>query len=592
MGMADAGFARRFLGLAGGFWASKGKWRRWLLLAALAAFTVGQVLVPIMTNFWSKRLFDALEQHSMQRFLAMIALAGGIMGFNVVNTVCHLTVKRRLQLAWREWLTRKVLDDWLTKGRHYQVTYLPGDHDNPDGRIAEDVRITTEYAIDLVLSLAYCAMLLGSFVNILWSLSGALDITVFDVPLHIQGYLLYIALLYAAAGSSAALLVGQPLVHTANRRQSFEADFRHGLARVREYGQAIALLHGESDERRNLLERLMGVRIGWNNQTHALGYVLGFSALYSILSTAFPYLVVAPRYIAGAITLGGLMQAAQAFQQTSSALSWPVDNLAHAAEWKASVERVLGLCDALRTVDGDASAGEADRIVVERSDCCQTLSFHNVATADPDGRSDVEPFSTQILPGERVLIAGDPAAATRLFKAVARVWTWGEGRIVLPAHTRVFVMPHRPFLPRGHLIATLAYPAEPDSLEGSRAEEALAKVGLGHLIERLYEVENWGAVLSTAEQQRLGFARLLIRRPDWIFIENATNALDVESEAEMLRLLDNEFKQATLITIGHHEALEEHHHRKLIFERVDDIVRMREEVCRPFQGGALADPEL
>ncbi|MBP2291352.1 ABC transporter ATP-binding protein/permease [Azospirillum rugosum] len=576
---AQPGFTRRFIGLAGGYWAGDKKWTVRLLTGALGLLTVGQVVVPILINLWSQRLFDALEQRSMDRFMTMIAAVGGIILFNIANTILHLRVKRRIQLGWRTWLTDRLLNDWLSRGRQHQVTYLPGDHDNPDGRIAEDIRISTEVAIDLGLSLSYCAMLLISFTNILWMLSGAPEVTVAGITFHMHGYLLYIALLYAAIGTTIALVMGKPLVNAVNRRQGHEASFRFGLARVRENAQAVALLHGESGERGRLFGLFQGVRRGWIGQTRALSNMMIFSATYSVLSSAFPILVAAPSYIAGHISLGVLMQTAQAFQQTVGALSWPIDNLARAAEWKASVERVLGLHEALQRLDREIGGEGTERIVVDRTDDERWLSFTDLSIADPDGRRVLEPFTLEIKPGERVLISGDPAAAVRLFRAVARVWPWGSGRIALPAHTRVFFMPERPYLPHDTLRAALSYPVGPEMVSDHAARAAMERVGLSHLLPQLDENEAWDEILAVPEQQRLGFARLLIRRPDWIFVEDATDSLDPDSEEAMLRLIDEEFPKATLITIGSHAGLEAHHRRKLVLERFGDSVHLREEPC-------------
>ena len=466
----------------------------------------------------------------------------------------------------------------VRRGRHHQIAYLPGEHDNPDGRIAEDIRITAEVAIDLGHSLTYCVLLLISFTNILWMLSGTLTVTIFGTGLSVPGHLLYVALIYAVVGTSIAMLIGQPLVNAVNRRQGYEADFRFALARIRENGQTIALLHGESAERGHLADLFAGVTRGWNGQTIALSHMMVFSASYSVLSAAFPILVAAPRYITGAITLGVLMQTAQAFQQTVGALSWPIDNLPRAAEWRASVERVLNLHDALVRLDREVCEVPDGHIQVVRADEHKTLTFTGVAIDEPNGTPVVHPFDLEVRPGDRVLIGGDATATIRLFRAVAGVWPWGRGLITLPAHTRVFFMPERPYLPHASLRAVLAYPGTASSLVDDKAAAALVAVGLPNLVDRLDSLNRWDEVLSVPERQRLGFARLLIRRPDWIFLEDATDSLDPPAEEELLTLMERELPHATLLTIGHHAGLDAHHSRKLVLERTNGAVTLREEV--------------
>lgn len=574
-------FARRFLQLASGYWSSEHKWAVRLLTLALFILTVAQVTVPVLINVWSQQLFDALEQRSFDRFYLMIAAVGVIILFNVSVTVAHLRVKRRLQFGWRGWLSEKLLSDWLTRGRQHQVGYMPGDHDNPDGRIAEDIRIATEAFIELAVSLTYCVLLLASFTNILWHLSGSPEVIILGYTLHLHGHLLYAALVYAAMGTTIALLIGRPLVKAVNRRQGLEADFRFGLARVRENAQSIALLHGEPRERTRLFDLLGGVQRGWDGQTRALSNMMVFSAAYSVLSAAVPILVAAPRYISGSISLGVLMQTAQAFQQTVGALSWPIDNLARAAEWKASVERVLGLADALALLDHKtgivAGEGGASRIQIDREDGHPGLVFQSVSIASNDGRKLLETFDLEIRPGQRMLITGDSAATLRLFRTVARVWPWGSGRVLLPADARIFFMPERPYIPHGTLRGALTYPQAADGVTDEQARAALARVGLAHLGNRLDRIESWERILTVPEQQLFDFARLLVARPGWIFIEEATDSLDPVTEAAMRGLLDEEFGEATWLTIGSDPALEASHDRKIVLDRDGGTVRLREE---------------
>ena len=564
------GFFAQFLDLAGPYWNSDEKWSVRGLTALFVLLTMGQVVVPIMVNLWSAALFNALEQRSMDRFLVQIGALLGILAVAMTITSTHLMLKRRLQVGWRRWLTRRLLDDWMAESRHYLVKHMPGDHDNPDGRIAEDIRNTCESAIDLAHSLFYCLLLLVSFTQILWSLSGVITVTLFDTPLPIPGHMVFVSMLYATAGTTAAVLIGRPLVRTVNMRQTVEANFRFGLVRVRENSEAIALLHGEPDERRRLSDLFVAVRKGFNLQTTALAKVFLFSSGYSVLATGFPFLIAAPRYIAGAISLGELMQIAQAFQQMTSALSWPVDNLSKAAEWKASVERVLALYNALQTLKEEQTRTQAANTIQVETGDRSALVFNDVCVAKPDGGKVVSNFTETIEAGERVLISGDPGAAIKLFKVVAGLWPWGCGQVFRPNDADIFFMPQRPYLPIARLRSVLAYPAGPDSFDSEFLVAALARVGLSHLSERLEETATWENVLTLGEQQRLGFARLLLHRPNWIFIQEATDGLHADGENEMMQLVREEFPTATVITVGYHSALEAYHERKLTLEPSKD----------------------
>jgi len=569
-------FLRRFLRLAGPYWNDsippengktqywkhEGKWTVRLWAIALIALTVAQVLMPMWLNHWNADFFNALERRSWDDFLTEIAVIGAILVTSMSITSTHMWIKRKLQIGWRTWLTHRILGDWLAEGRHHQVTYLPGEHDNPDGRIAEDIRNAVESTIDLAHSLLYCLLLLVGFTQILWSLSGELSVEISGVLLTIPGYLVLIAMLYAAVFSFLALWLAQPLVTAAKHRQTAEADFRFELGRARENSFTIALLRGEPNERRrfgSLFHRLIKI---WRIQSWALTRIMLFSSGYSVLSTAFPLLVAAPRYLIGTLTLGALMQTVQAFQQMILALSWPVDNVAKVSEWRGSGERVLSLHEALLELTKYTANPDQKKIVLIQTDQ-PILKVRSLCLAMPDGRLVVGGLNLEVHRGERVLISGDQEVATKLFKAVAGLWPWGRGRIELPRGVPLFFLPQQPYVPKGNLRAVVSYPTPSHDIEDVRLIAALEKVGLTALAQRLEETAAWDQVLTLAELQRLAFARLLLHKPEWIFIDEATDALEPEKEASLMRLLLQELPNATVLTISYRASLEEHHSRVL-----------------------------
>lgn len=556
----------RFLLLSRGYFSGDLKWRARIQLAVMLLLGVAQVALVIRLNLWNADLFDALERHASDRFLYQVGIfAALILGIMVVNMV-HLQVKRNLQLGWREWLTSHVVQDWMAEAHHYQISLLPGSHDNPDARIADDIRIATEAAIDLVHSAFYCLLLLFSFFGILWSLSGVLHVTLQDVTIPVYGHMVWLAFLYAGAGSVLAFLVGGQLMAVANNRQTTEADFRFALAEARENAEAIALVQREPNERQRLQRLFKAIRTIWDEQTIGLRSLMLFSSAYSVLATMFPILVASPRYLAGTITLGALMQTGQAFQQMTAALSWPVDNFARLAEWHASVERVLALRDAVDNLKRQIALRGEGGIQISAT-AGPSLSIRDLAIASPMNGVLASGISAEIQPGERVLITGDSEVGLMLFKAVTGIWLWGSGTIELPDNATIVFMPARPYLPHETLRAILAYPAEAATLDDDACNTALRKVGLTQLEGRLDAVEAWDHLLSPAEQQRLACANLLLRRPQWIFLAHATEFLEAEDELALLQTLFTELPDATILTLSHHAGFDALHSRKLYLER-------------------------
>ncbi len=553
-------FLRAFWGFAGGWWASRERWKAITMTAGLVVLTVMQVGVAVALNLWNLRFFDALEQKALGSFFVLIGVFALIILANVGVTIAHLQVKRRLQVNWRRWLTRRTMQDWLTGGRHHTLSFAAGRHDNPDGRIAEDIRIATEYAVDIGHSGLYSTILLISFINILWAVSGSIQIGGLSVP----GHLVWVAIIYTVLATWIALRLGRPMTRAANRRQASEADFRFGLARARTHSLGIALMQGEPNERRRSLRLFHKVFRAWNRQTQALRRFFYYLSTWPLLNQIFPVLLSAPRYIMGNISLGILMQGAQAFGQVVSALSWPVDNLAKAADWRASAERARQLGDALASlrrngsVSGHIAPAEGNQAALE---------FHRLALADAHGRPLTSAIDLTLIPGDRVAVTGDPGLTGGLFHAAAGLWPWGQGQISLPAGGAVHFMPERPYIPIGPLHDALCYPEARHVCGVVNVISALNRAGLSAWADDLDRAVAWDEVLSLAEQQRLGFARLLLHRPGWVVMHDATSALDAEAEQDMMRLVAEARPDAAILVIGDRPSLRQQSNRTIRVER-------------------------
>jgi putative ATP-binding cassette transporter len=555
-------FFIQFIRLAGPFWLSENKTVIRGLSLALIVLTVCQIVISVLITEWSANLFDALEQHSMSRLYTQVGLMILIFLANIAITAAHLTIKRRLQLDWRGWLTERLIGQWMREGRHYLVTHISGEHDNPDGRIAEDIRIATEYAIDLLHTLLFCLLLLISFTEILWVLSGTvtLNLGLFSVP--IEGHLVWLALIYAASASMLGWWIGRPLTMATDNRQTVEANFRFALVKARENAQAIALIHGERHEKPHF-QRLFGdIVAAWNQQTKAWGQIIMFSSGYSVLSMAFPILVSAPRYILGIITLGTLMQSAQAFQQLVSSLSWPVDNMGKVAEWRASVERVLGLSKALEQLERENAKPDPHRIRLEKN-TESVLRFRDLCLSRLDGIVCITCLNDEVRPGERILIDGNAFTGNKLFKAIAGLWPWGEGLIELPDDEPLFFMPPKPYLPTDSLRAAICYPSDNTAFERQTLETALELAGVKDLVEQLETVSDWAKSLELEQQQRLGLVRLLLQKPKWIMMQEPFSSLDPEAELAMVRLIYKVLPKSAVLMISKQPAIQALQQRKI-----------------------------
>jgi putative ATP-binding cassette transporter len=582
---------RAYLRLAGGFFRGRTAWVAWSIAAAIVLLCLFQLGVQLLINLWNRYFFDALDRRDGPEFVRQLEI---FVGLAVASLVCagFLTyAKMAMQLAWRRWLTEGLVARWLDEGRHYQLTFIEGDHDNPEQRIAEDIRLMTEAAVEFFAGMLSAVLMLASFVGVLWVISGVLRFDAFGVAVAIPGYMVWMAILYAAIGSALTYAVGRPLVTLTAEKQAAEADFRFGLTRARENSEAVALLRGEADERRILVRLLDRLRVRWRRIMVQQRKVAWMTGGYAVLGTAFPVIVAAPQYFAHELTLGGLMQTATAFVHVQTALSWFVDNFPHIANWRASVGRVSGLADSLDALVADLAADDEATITVARG-ADDALVVRDLDIAHPDGTLLVQRATLTVKPGEHVLIKGESGTGkSTLLRAIAGLWPWGRGAIELPREGDVMFLPQRPYLPLGTLAQALVYPKPRAAVAVADMKTALERCGLGPLAERLDEEERWDNALSGGEQQRLAFARVLIHRPAWVLMDEATAALDEEAEASLLAMLREELRETAVVSIGHRPGLAAFHDRTFELVRCEEGARLMRKRRGGERGRAAEDAD-
>jgi putative ATP-binding cassette transporter len=557
--MADKppGFGRRLWRLARPYFTSENRRVALALLAAVVALNLVAVYVDVLLNDFNRDFYNALEQKDFAAFKTQLMRFGWLAFAFIVVAVYKFYLTQLFELRWREWLTRRYIARWLASRAYYKIELFHRGTDNPDQRIAEDVRAVTEKTVELSMGLLNSVVTLGAFLSILWAVSGPLAVTVGGTAINVPGYMVWVAVLYAGLGSWLIHVIGRPLIDINNRAQRVEADFRYGLIRVRENAESIALYGGEPGER-NALGARFGAVLGTTLELiRRQKLVITARAFYGQVAIIFPILVAAPRYFSGAIKLGELMQIASAFGQVQSALSWFIDAYANLAAWKASVDRLLSFEDALAEAEreGALAIAPADR-----------PSLDDVRLSTPQGMPIVAVRGLALGPGERWLVRGPSGSGkSTLFRALAGIWPFGQGRVGAPREGILF-LPQRPYLPLGRLKDSVCYPADASSISDSVVREALTACHLPQLADRLEEEGAWDRSLSPGEQQRVGFARVLINRPAWIFMDESTAALDARLARALYALVRERLPNATLVSIAHDESVWDFHERHIVLE--------------------------
>lgn len=571
--------------LASPYFRSEDKWPGRILLGAVIAIELSIVGINVLLNSWNNSFYNALQDKNWDAFVYQLGYFCVLATAYIFLAVYQLYLNQWLQIRWRRWLTRTYLEKWLAGSNHYRMQLLGDAADNPDQRIAEDVKqfidagATGIGILPIGLSLLNATVTLASFAVILWNLSATAPLHVFGISIDIPGYLLWAALIYAILGTTFTHLIGRALIALNFQQQRYEADFRFNLVRVRENSEQIALLRGEQAERDRLLLRFASVVSNWMAIMSRQKKLTFLTAGYSQAAVVFPYIMVSPAYFAGKVQLGGLMQTANAFGQVQGALSVFVNVYRQLAEWRAVVERLSGFDQA--TEAAHTAAVTPPVIAVAPADAT-AVSFKDLSVRLPNGVPLVNATGVTITLGERVLVSGPSGAGkSTLFRALAGVWPFGEGTISIPKNARMMMLPQRPYFPIAPLAAAVAYPAQSGQFDAAKIAELISAVGLPALVPRIEEEAHWNRMLSPGEQQRLGIARALLYAPEFLFLDEATASLDEPSEAALYRLLDQRLPQATIVSIGHRATLAAFHRRRLAFIRAGDRHVVQEAALAP-----------
>lgn len=566
-------FCRKTWALSKPYFQSEDKWKARGLLLAIVLLNLGTVFMAVQFNDWYRVFYDSLQNKDQTVFWQQLGRFTYLAFGAIIIAVYKFYLTQLLEVRWRSWMTHNYLKRWLSDHVFYQMelaryagtgTDTP---DNPDQRIQEDLNLFTSYTIGLTMGLLNAVVTLVSFVGILWALSGSFAFTVAGGSYSIPGFMVWAAIAYCAAGSVITHYIGRPQIRLNFLQQRYEADFRHHMVRVREYSESIALDKGEAVEQVQLDTRFSTVLANYLTLIKEQKNLIWFTSFFGQAAIIFPFLVAAPRFFSGAIQLGELIQISQAFGKVQDSLSWFVDNYSSLAAWRATTDRLTSFEESFVALAQSRRAQAAiNSVAINES--ADSLDTQDLTLALPTGAVLLSGLSLHAEPGENVLIKGPSGSGkSTLFRALAGIWPFSRGRTALPANA--MFIPQRPYFPNGTLRDALAYPQPASSYSDAELQQALEDALLPKLTQRLDDEDAWSQKLSGGEQQRLAIARVLLKKPAWLFADEATSALDEEAEQTLYERLLAQTRQAggAIVSIAHRPTVAAFHGKRWELEK-------------------------
>ena len=556
-------FFRDLWALVKPYWSkSEERWSARGLITLVIALNLLMVYISYRITEWYNTFWNALQQYDAKGAWHQLLIFAVLVIPYIIAAVYQTYFTQMLQIRWRRWLTRRYLDAWLAQGTYYHMQVLGDGTDNPDQRISEDLSSFSSQTLNLAIGLLSSITTLAAFLAMLWGLSSQVAIPWHGGKFVIPGYLVWVALIYAVIGTVLVASVGRPLIKFQFNQERFNADFRFSLMRLRENSESVALYGGERREKEHFLARFVNIFDNFRQIMRRTRRLNWWVSGYGQAAIIFPVLVSMPAYFAKVIQIGAIMQISSAFGQVQGALSYIVNSYTDLAAWHAVVDRLRFFQQAMNKV---RDIHQTHYKIARRNGPCLRVSSLDVSL--PDGRLLLRKLNVDLNPGGRLLIMGPSGSGkSTLIRALANIWPFGEGVVELPEGDTVLCLPQKPYLPLGSLRDVLIYPFGDPAMADTEILAALDLAGLSALSGRLSETRLWSQVLSLGEQQRLAFARLFLQRPRWIFMDEATSAIDEPGEAVLYETLIRELPNAGIVSVGHRSSLIAFHETRLVFE--------------------------
>ena len=542
----------QFWQLAGPYFSYKRSWRPLLVFALLLVLTLFSVRLNVLFSFWYNGFYSALQGLDQGAFWYLLGVFAVLASIHVLRSLCSFYVNQAFSITWRVWLTERLTRDWMHGDAYYRGQFLAEPIDNPDQRIELDVNAFVSNSLSLALGAVSALVSLVAFTGILWGLSAPLAVAGVEIPRA----MVFAVYLYVVVATWIAFRLGQPLIRLNFLNEKLTANFRYALMRLRENAENVAFYQGAEVERGTLLGRFAALIVNaWALVFRNLKFS-GFNLGVSQVAVVFPFILQAPRFFSGAIKLGDVMQTSQAFGQVQDALSFFRESYDEFAQYRATLDRLTGFLDA------NAQARVLPRVLTAEQ--AHALQIADLKVLRPDGHALITDLNLSLQAGQALLIKGPSGSGkTTLLRALAGLWPYAEGEVRRPLGHQALFLSQRPYLPLGDLRTVIAYPAVGQPEDQARMQQVLHQVNLGHLAERLEVSCDWAHILSVGEQQRLAFARVLFNRPQVVFLDESTSAMDEGLEHALYALLRSEMPGALLLSVGHRSTLAGFHTHRL-----------------------------
>ena len=537
---------KNFWSIAQLYWFSEQKWRaRGLLLLVIVLLGTFTVFNLFLTNQRAE-FISALSAQNPERFWRSIIGFFSTVVIAVPFVSSYSFFRQKLSVFWRRWMTHSFMKNYLSDRSFYQISYHP-EIDNPDQRIAQDIKSFTDQSLRFLVIILNAIFQLFGFSALLWSISKPL---------------VFFVVGYAIAGTVITTGVfGKALVGINFEQLKREANFRFGLIRIRENAESIAFYGGEEQELQQITNLFTDVFNNFNRLIKWELYLDIFRNSYDFITWALPSIIIGPRVLSGELEIGVITQAATAFSIILGSLTLIVNQLDRLTEFAAGINRLSTFSVAIKSPP-EVPEGEStiDTITNYR------LGIEHLTLKTPNyQRTLVRDISLEIPSGNGLLIMGPSGSGkSSILRAIAGFWNSGTGAIYRPELNEILFLPQKPYMVLGSLRQQLLYPQTNLDISDIEIQEVLERVNLAKLAERfggLDVVENWSQVLSVGEQQRVAFARLFLTKPNYVILDEATSALDVPTEEILYQQLQE--TSITFISVGHRPTLKNYHQQLL-----------------------------